>query len=176
MIGFIGCVLACRKIPGKSARKDWRNNLELILILALTLAWCSRLSPGSPYRKEIKAVDRMSETPKQAFTKSIGTVSILLKAGDLLLFGSSSCTKSNSRPLVGGVSGAKKLARTATVHTCISPQVLDMTGADCTPRHFASFMESEEEPNKETKGARQIYAVSRAAVHERKSRGSLSRS
>ena len=90
-----------RQIQGQSARKDWRNNLELILILALTLVWCSRLSPGSPYRKEIKAVDRMSETPKQAFTKSIGTVSILLKAGDLLLFGSSSCTKSNSRPLVG---------------------------------------------------------------------------
>src|SRR5450631_339994 len=58
------------------------------------------------------------------------------------------CTKSNSRPLIGGVSGAKKLARTATVHTCISPQVADMTGADCTPRHFASFMESVPEPFK----------------------------
>src|SRR5450755_698345 len=115
MIGFIGCVLACRKIPGKSARKDWRNNLELILILALTLVWCSRLSPGSPYRKEIKAVDRMSETPKQAFTKSIGTVSILLKAGDLLLFGSSSCTKSDT-------AGEFKRARPETALACaISP-------------------------------------------------------
>jgi hypothetical protein len=121
-----------RQIQGQSARKDWRNNLELILILALTLVWCSRLSPGSPYRKEIKAVDRMSETPKQAFTKSIGTVSILLKAGDLLLFGSSSCTKSNSRPLVGGVSGAKKLARTVRVRMPVTS----------TPKRNASHRKS----------------------------------
>jgi hypothetical protein len=42
----------------------------------------------------------------------------------------------------GRVSGARKLARTATVRTCISPQVPDITGAGCTPRHFARFLET----------------------------------
>ena len=42
----------------------------------------------------------------------------------------------------GRVSGARKLARTATVRMCISPQVSDITSAGCTPRHFARFLET----------------------------------
>ena len=51
---------------------------------------------GSTYPKENKAVDRMSGTTGQAFTKSVDTVSIWLKSGGLLLFCPSSCTKSDT--------------------------------------------------------------------------------
>src|SRR5450755_3974382 len=40
---------------------------------------------GSAYRKETKAVDRMSGTIGQALPKSVGTVSILLKSGAFCL-------------------------------------------------------------------------------------------
>ena len=54
---------------------------------------------GSTYPKENKAVDRMSGTTGQAFTKSVDTVSIWLKSGGLLPFGPSSCTKSEEEPI-----------------------------------------------------------------------------
>src|ERR1022692_4224678 len=53
---------------------------------------------GSTYPKENKAVDRMSGTTGQAFTKSVDTVAIWLKSGGLLLFCPSSCTKSEEEP------------------------------------------------------------------------------
>jgi hypothetical protein len=54
--------------------------------------------------------------------------------------------KSNSRPLGGGVSGGIKLARSATLRMCISQQVSDIAGLGCTLHHFASFMESGQDP------------------------------
>jgi hypothetical protein len=53
---------------------------------------------GSAYPKENKAVDRMLGTTRQAFIKSVDTVSIWLKSGGLLPFGPSSCTKSEEEP------------------------------------------------------------------------------
>jgi hypothetical protein len=60
---------------------------------------------GCAYPKESKAVDRMSETTGQAFTRTVGTVSIWLKSGGLLLFCPSSCTKSEEEPIDHHITG-----------------------------------------------------------------------
>jgi hypothetical protein len=72
--------------------------------MALPRSWCSRLSPGSVYRKENKAVDRISESSKASLLQTnISIVSISLKSDDFSPFGASACTKNEEEPFNSAV-------------------------------------------------------------------------
>ena len=61
--------LQLRLLYAASQCEDEMKSAAFHNFLALPRSWCSRLSPGRAYRKENKAVDRISESSKASLHK-----------------------------------------------------------------------------------------------------------